>query len=111
MCSSDLSIFERMLDHDDAMRRSVERLQRGKHLFLDAMRDLGFAVHEAHGNFLHVAFGARAELVHAALDGYVYYRKDFREPSLKGFSRFSATTPEKFAPIIERIRAALKGNT
>jgi len=100
------AVFERMLDHADAMTASVARLQAGKEQFLDAMNELGFGVLRGAGNFLHVAFGADAEAVHNALKGHVYYRRDFKEPCLAGFSRFSATTPELFAPVIQRIRGA-----
>jgi histidinol-phosphate aminotransferase len=96
--------FEKMLDHEDAMLASVARLQAGKQTFLAAMRELGYRTLNGQGNFLHVAFGARAEKIHAALEPLVYYRKDFADPCLKGFSRFSATTPELFQPLIDRIR-------
>lgn len=99
-----VAVFERMLDHVDEMRASVARLEAGKRGFLDAMDGLGFRTLRGKGNFLHVAFGAHADAVHAALADMVYYRKDFAEPCLKGFSRFSAATPAQFAPVIERIR-------
>lgn len=95
--------FARMLDHAGDMMDSVKRLQAGKALFLSAMDKLGYQTLKGQGNFMHVAFGARAEKVHAALEPMVYYRKDFSEPCLKGFSRFSATTPELFKPLIDII--------
>ncbi|TAN46853.1 MAG: histidinol-phosphate aminotransferase family protein [Rhodospirillales bacterium] len=95
--------FERMLEHTNDMQASVKRLQAGKALFLSAMDKLGYQTLRGQGNFLHVAFGARAENVHSALEPLVYYRKDFSEPCLKGYSRFSATTPELFQPLIDRI--------
>ncbi|MFA6019480.1 MAG: histidinol-phosphate transaminase [Rhodospirillales bacterium] len=95
--------FARMLDHAGDMMDSVKRLQAGKTLFLSAMDRLGYQPLKGQGNFMHVAFGARAEKVHAALEPMVYYRKDFSEPCLKGFSRFSATTPELFKPLIDKI--------
>lgn len=101
--------FERMLDHVDAMQASVARLEAGKARFLDAMSGLGFRTLRGAGNFCHVAFGSHAAAVHAALDGRVMYRKDFAEPCLAGFSRFSATTAELFAPVIERITLACRG--
>lgn len=102
------SVFERMLDHEDAMRDSVARLTAGKAAFLDAMEELGFRTLRGEGNFLHVAFGDAAEVVHRALAEQVYYRKDFAEPCLQGFSRFSATTSAKFEPVIARIRDVVK---
>jgi histidinol-phosphate aminotransferase len=96
--------FERMLDHTDAMMASVGRLMEGKALFLGAMIAMGFQTLSGRGNFLHVAFGERAPKIHAGLADLVYYRPDFAEPCLKGFSRFSSTTPELFAPLIQRIK-------
>lgn len=101
-------VLNRMLDREDAMRASVARLEAGKRAFLDAMERLGFRTLRGAGNFCHVAFGARADAVHRALADLVYYRKDFTEPCLKGFSRFSAATPAQIAPVIERIEKAAK---
>lgn len=99
-----VAAFCRLLDHEDAMLASVARLNAGKECFISAMNELGFRTLKSQGNFLHVSFGARAAAVHAALEDFVYYRKDFAEACLAGFSRFSATTPELFQPIIDRIR-------
>ncbi len=103
--------FQGMLDHVDAMQASVARLQAGKILFLSEMERIGFRVLRGAGNFCHVAFGERSAAVHAALDGKVMYRKDFTEPCLAGFSRFSSTPPDLFAPVIALIRAAAQGRT
>ena len=102
-----VAVFERMLDHVDAMEASVKRLQKGKAAFLSAMRELGLRTLTGHGNFLHVAFGVHADRVHQALADLVYYRRDHSDPCLAGFSRFSATTPEHFQPVIDRIRAVV----
>lgn len=102
-----VAAFERMLDHLDEVEASVARLEAGKQAFLAAMRGLGFRTLDGHGNFLHVAFGDRADTVHAALAHLVVYRKNFATPCLSGFSRFSATTTEQFAPVIARIREAI----
>lgn len=99
-----VAVVERMLDFGEEMLASVGRLNAGKEVFLAAMRDLGFRTYSAKGNFLHASFGRRAPLVHAALENLVLYRRDFAEPCLKGFSRFSATTAERFKPVIEQIR-------
>ncbi len=100
------AVFENMIEHEDAMRQSVARLEAGKAQFLKAMEGLGYRVLRGAGNFLHVAFGADEPAVHVALKGHVYYRNGFKESCLAGFSRFSATTPELFEPVIERIRTA-----
>ncbi len=96
------------LDHPELMEKTVARLEAGKAGFLDAMEALGFRVLRGKGNFLHVAFGAQADAVHRALADVCYYRKDFNEPCLKGFSRFSSTTTERFAPVIQAITRAVK---
>ncbi len=104
-----VAAFEAMLDHTREMAESVARLEAGKAAFLDAMERLGLRVLRGKGNFMHVAFGVHAEAVHAALADICYYRRDFAEPCLKGFSRFSSTTPELFRPVIDAIAAAVKG--
>lgn len=102
--------FQAMLGHAGAMRQSVARLEAGKALFLRAMTGLGLVTLNGQGNFMHVAFGVHAPLVHERLADLVLYRRDFAEPCLKGYSRFSATTPELFQPVIDRIAAVVKGS-
>jgi histidinol-phosphate aminotransferase len=101
-----IAFMEKMIDHPEVMHSSVRRLSEGKNYFLGEMKKLGFATLNGGGNFLHVAFAEKAEKIHAALDSIVLYRKNFTEPCLKGFSRFSSTTVEQFKPIVEAIRAA-----
>jgi histidinol-phosphate aminotransferase len=103
------AVFSGMLDHEAGMRASVARLEEGKAAFLAAMDALGLRTLAGQGNFLHVAFGGRAEAVHAALADLVLYRKDFAEPCLKGFSRFSSTTAALFNPVIQRIQQVIQG--
>lgn len=96
-------VAERMLDFADEMQASVRRLNEGKSYFLQRMEGLGFRTLHAEGNFLHVAFGQRAAAIHRALQDRVLYRADSNEPCLKGYSRFSATTRERFQPLVEVI--------
>ena len=102
-----VAVFERMLDRYDEVMASVERLNTGKEKFLNEMESLGFAVLRGEGNFLHVAFADYAERIHDALEGVVYYRRDFDEPCLKGYSRFSATTEDSFEPVIKSIKSVV----
>jgi len=95
--------IEILLDYEQEMKLSVDRINAGKKHFQSAMKALGLDSYESHGNFLHVRFGVYADEVHAILDKMLYYRKDFNEPSLKGYSRFSSTTIERFNPIIQCI--------
>jgi len=94
----------RMLDHEDAMRASVARHIAGREAFRSAMQEIGLVTPKTYGNFLHVAFGPLAAAVHGALAIRVLYRRDFAEPCLKGFSRFSSGSIAQLDPIIEAIR-------
>jgi histidinol-phosphate aminotransferase len=98
------TIAERLLDHADAMQQSVQRLNEGKKYFLTEMENLGFKTLHSEGNFFHVFFGQQASAVHALLRGKVLYREDFSHPSLAGYSRFTATTKERFEPIVALIK-------
>jgi histidinol-phosphate aminotransferase len=104
-----IAAFEAVLDHADAMLASVARLEAGKGQFLVAMERLGLRVLHGKGNFLHVAFGPSAAAIHAALAELCYYRRDFADPCLQGFSRFTATTPQLFRPVIDRIATTIEG--
>jgi len=98
-----VALVERLLDFNHEMLASVRRINAGRDAFLEEMQSLQLRTLTSHGNFLHVAFGQYASAVHSRLKNVVLYRLDFDEPCLKGFSRFSATTVERFQPIIEHI--------
>jgi histidinol-phosphate aminotransferase len=102
-----VAVMERMLDHSEEVRKSVQRLNDGRDRMLAAMESLGFRTVHAQGNFMHVAFGDAALAVHAALKDKVLYRLDHREACLKGFTRFTATTAEGFEPLIKTIEAVV----
>jgi histidinol-phosphate aminotransferase len=95
--------IEILLDHEEDMKLSVERINVGKKYFQDAMRAIGLSTYESNGNFLHIRFGKYADEIHKILEDKVYYRKDFNIPCLEGYSRFSATTTERFGPIVKYI--------
>lgn len=95
--------IEILLDHEKDMRLSVDRINAGKKYFQDTMKTIGFSSYESYGNFLHVRFGRHADEIHKILENKVYYRKDFNDPCLEGYSRFSSTTIERFKPIIKCI--------
>lgn len=105
--SLSISFMERMMDHVNQMEDSVNRLLDGKQYFASEMKALGFHVLPTEGNFQHVAFGERAEIIHKKLEDIVLYRKTFAEHSLSGFSRFSVTTRQRFKPIVEAIKAVI----
>jgi len=100
--------IEILLDYEADMMLSVERVNAGKQYFQDAMKEIGLSTYKSYGNFLNVKFGKHANDIHIALEGLVYYRKDFNEPCLKGYSRFSTTTVERFKPIVNCISDAVK---
>ncbi|MES2218875.1 MAG: aminotransferase class I/II-fold pyridoxal phosphate-dependent enzyme [Pseudomonadota bacterium] len=102
-----IMIAERLLDNTEQMLNSVRRLNEGKEYFLSEMRLLGFHTLNAEGNFLHVAFGKKADAVHKVLSDKVLYRQNFSHPSLVGYSRFSATTKEVFASVVEWISSTV----
>jgi histidinol-phosphate aminotransferase len=106
-----VAVMERMLDHVDEVLASVARLNEGRDAFLAAMDRLGLPTVHARGNFAHVLFGSHGPAVHQALAGLALYRGDSNDTCLKGYSRFSATTRERFQPIIQRIEQVVAGST
>lgn len=99
-----VALVERILDFSHEILASVRRINAGRDAFLEEMKSLQLRTLITHGNFLHVAFSQYASAVHSRLKNVVLYRLDSIEPCLKGFSRFSATTVERFQPIIEHIQ-------
>ncbi len=97
----------RAISEPSQMLESVARLNAGRDYFAAAMTELGFPCLPSGGNFVHVAFGERAEDVHCALASLVLYRADANDPCLSGYSRFSSTTVELFEPVIETISTVL----
>ena len=104
-----VSMADKMLDHVDDVMASVRRLNAGREAFIEDMKALKLRTLVTHGNFMHVAFGQHAEAIHAKLKNVVLYRLDGGEPCLKGFSRFTATTAERFHPIVQHIRSVVNG--
>jgi histidinol-phosphate aminotransferase len=103
-----VAVMEKMLYHKDEMLASVKRIKNGRDTFIEEMKALKLRTLVTHGNFLRVAFGQYAAAVHERLKNIVLYRPDGGEGCLKGFSRFSATTVERFQPIIEHIKQVVK---
>lgn len=104
-----ITLAERLLDFENEMLASVNKLNAGKDYFLTEMQQLGLRTFRAEGNFLHVNFDEYAEVIHQALTDVVLYRQHFGHPALAGFSRFTATTRELFTPIVNIIRRIIKG--
>lgn len=104
-----ITLAERLLDFEKEMLASVDRLNAGKDYFLAEMKKLGLRTFRCQGNFLHVDFDEYTQAIHEALTDIVLYRHHFAHPSLSGFSRFTATTQELFAPIVKIISRIIKG--
>jgi histidinol-phosphate aminotransferase len=102
------NLFNLMIDQEQEMLASVDRLEKGKIFFLESMESLGFRILKGYGNFMHVAFDDYADDIHQALKEIVYYRKDFSDPCLKGFSRFSSATCKQLRPIVKCIEGIVK---
>jgi histidinol-phosphate aminotransferase len=102
-----VAVVDKMLDYTNEMLASVQKLNSGRDVFIEEMKNLQLRTLVTHGNFLHVAFGQHASAVHERLKKTVLYRLDGGEGCLKGFSRFSATTAERFQPIIKYIQQVI----
>lgn len=97
-----------LIDHEEDVLASVERLNEGKKHFISELNKMGFQTTVTHGNFLHVKFGAKKEQIDEALKDVVLYRTNFiGVKSLEGYSRFSLGTTEQFNVILTRIRSIL----
>lgn len=105
-----LSLFcaEKILDFESDMRESVNRLNEGKQFFCDEMQKIGLSSWQTHGNFFHIKFGTHASKIHEALSHKVLYRRDFNEPCLQGYSRFSSAPIEQLTPIVEIIKSVVR---
>ena len=101
-----VAVMERIIDHPGAMEASVARLEKGRAALLETVHGLGYTSFPTVGNFQHVCFGEAASRIHPALSGVALYRPDFQEECLRGASRFSLTTAEGFAPVLEALRKA-----
>lgn len=96
-----------LLNYENEMVQSVIRLNNGKEYFQDEMKKLGFSTYASYGNFCHIKFGDYSDSIAASLETKVYYRKDFNMLCLEGYSRLSATTKDRFQPIVDCIVDAL----
>jgi histidinol-phosphate aminotransferase len=97
-----------LLDCQDDVLKSVERLEEGRKYFTKELEALGFTVTKSYGNFLHVNFGKCEEKIAAALKDVVLYRTEFNNAScLKGFSRFSLATKDQFEIIVKKIKSVI----
>jgi len=99
-----IAVVDRMLDKFDQVSESVLRLQDGMDYFLNELKKDGFKVFKGAGNFSHVMFGSREDLIHSRLKNKVLYKPSFSHASLKGYSRFSSAPIEIMEKVILLIR-------
>ena len=97
-----MALAERMLDRHKDVEKSVRTLKEGRKIFTEQMLRLGFHAIETSGNFVHVDFGDRRRMVEKSIDGCVSYRV-FPVAPLENFIRFTTTTTEQFARVVELI--------
>ncbi len=102
-----LRVMEKMIDHEEIMRKSVKDILAGKRYFIDEMSKLGFKTIDTFANFVHVEFTNNQEEIHSALDGKVLYRKSFGQECLKGYTRFSAAPVPIFEHVVNLIKSAI----
>lgn len=101
-----VEFMSRMLDRTAEMTAAVGRINDGKVFFVEEMRALRFPALASAGNFVHVAFGASAEVIHAALKTRVLYRACSGHPCLEGYSRFTVAPRPIMAEVVDLIRTA-----
>lgn len=105
--ATSLKIVQEILNYPKKMMDSVNRIKLGKLFFETELKKLGFEVLDTQGNFSHVKFGKFRNEIFSELDKIVYYRKDFKQDCLKGFSRFSSAPKNIMRIIINNIKKIL----
>lgn len=103
-----VEFMSRMLDKTSEMLHAVNRINQGKDFFLKEMRHLGFKALPTSGNFIHVAFGAQGQEIHAALSNKVLYRASFDHACLAGYSRFTAAPQQVMAQVVDMVKRVVE---
>lgn len=103
-----IEFMTRMLDHEQAMKKSVSSINGAKIYFCEEMEKLGFMTLATEGNFSHVAFGEKSAVLHSALKNHVLYRESFDHPCLEGFVRFSVAPKLVMTEVVKLIHGALE---
>ena len=106
-----IEFIHRLLDHEESMQHSVQRILAGKSYFLSEMQALGFVTIDTAANFVHVAFSDNAAAIHNNLRDHVLYREDFGHPCLRGYSRFTMAPRDIMERVAVLIRKAMKGQS
>ena len=105
-----IEFITRMLDHQEAMRKSVASINEAKIFFCNEMKKLGFVTLSTEGNFTHVAFGDKAIILHRVLQDHVLYRESFNHDCLKGYTRFSVAPKTVMERVVKLISDTLENS-
>jgi histidinol-phosphate aminotransferase len=103
-----IDFMTKMLDFENVMLNSVNRIISSRTYFVKEMKLLGFEVINTEANFVHINFGSKSNLIHNFLADKVLYRQALDHHSLMGFSRFSIGNLEIMKKIINWIKIAIK---
>ncbi|MCB1144841.1 MAG: histidinol-phosphate aminotransferase family protein [Leptospiraceae bacterium] len=103
-----IELLNLILESDQHVKNSVERMYKAKKYFGDQLENLGFRILQTHGNFIHVNFGNMYHKITEELKDKVYYRVNFNHPALMGYSRFSIGDMSAMETTIGIIKKAIK---
>lgn len=98
-------IIEYALDFPEKMLESVDKLNQSKFYFESELIKLGLKVLKTHGNFSHVKFGDKENLIHNYLNNKIYYKKVINSKCLEGYSRFSISTIPNMNIVLNLIKS------
>jgi len=95
------AMTEKMLDMENEVLKSVQRLKDGANYFMGKMSDMGFKTISGEGNFFHISFSDKLEYIDNKINKNVLYKKSFEHKSLAGYSRFSSAPISQMKKVIE----------
>ena len=98
-------IIESAINYPAKMIESVHKIIKSKIYFESELAKMGFVVLKTHGNFSHVKFGNKSEIIHNILENKIYYKKEINSDCLQGFSRFSISTITQMNIVLELIKS------
>jgi len=104
-------LFNKYIDKQNLVKKSVKRLLEGKKYFIKEMLNLGFELFKKEeGNFIHINFRNHRKKILHELSKKVYFRKNEIHNSMINFSRFSLTSKNNFKIITTIIKKCIKKN-
>jgi histidinol-phosphate aminotransferase len=103
-----IEFMTRMLDFENEMQMSVNRIIKARAYFVKEMKLLGFKVIDTEANFVHVNFDSKSSQINVFLSDKVLYRQTIDHQSLQGYSRFSIGNSEIMEKIVNWIKISIK---